>query len=673
MQMRGTVTSRGENAMLLGQPGNQSSASRPKGRPSPLGAPQGAAPGHSCVRRPGGALRHLAHSHRAAEAVGRADDAGLGRRTRTSTGSASSLNSRFRRPAGAASLAAPTASRSAFARGARRAGTIAAAGGRSSCRALTGRGPRAWPAALALLAGLALAAPVQAQTSISLVSNLGERNAILSIDDQDYRIPFTTGSHRGGYKLTGVTLQFGQMDTSTVAFGVFVLDSDAATSLGGGALNAPATLAVGNNTFTHSGIDLKANTTYYVWFEVTGQGNGEGVIGRTTSNNEDSGALLGWSIGDDGEERDWNIATWSSDTVIPVFAIEGYAKEPTTTPTVDLVRVVSAPTHDSDSDGQFDTYVRDDEILFDVEYSEPVVVAGGNSNVRVRVDLGTDDTDLANSRKTASLQSVLYGGRTLRFAYAVTASDTDPDVVWVQTAGSNNQVVFLAGTPTATVRNPLTGKDADLTKAGLPTEGGRLEGAVRAKVDGSVASSAGPTPVAAEVNGATLTVSFDKAISWTSDDDLIMNLEVRSTGDVNGGNRNANQHPQKVAHGEFNGELVLTLGIPAKASDTVTLSHFFSGGKQVLQDILGNKAAAFRDLAVTNNTPGAASAPVPLRAEVGGERAAGGVRQRAGQRLRAGGHAVRGQLERQRLQSGHARRHGHGDRQRTPGPGHAGR
>ena len=237
--------------------------------------------------------------------------------------------------------------------------------------------------------------------------------------------------------------------------------------------------------------------------------------------------------------------------------------------------------------------------------------------MRVRIDLGTDDTDLTNSQKVAKLQSVLYGGRTLRFAYAVTASDTDADGVWVQTGGSD-QVVFLAGTPKATVTSPLTGVAADLTKAGLPTEGGKLEGAVRAKVDGSVQSSAGPTPTAAEVNGATLTVTFDEAISWTSDEDLSMSLSVQNTGDENGGNRNAYQHPIALAHGDTTNKLVLTLGYPAKASDTVTLSHHVSGAEQVLQDTSGNAAAAFLDLAVTNVTPGVAG-PVPVRAEVGGK------------------------------------------------------
>ena len=285
-------------------------------------------------------------------------------------------------------------------------------------------------------------------------------------------------------------------------------------------------------------------------------------------------------------------------------------------PKIEVVRVVSAPTHDSDDDGQFDTYVRGDKILFDVEFSEPVEVTGEYSGVKLRIDLGADDTTLTNSRKVLRLGSVLNGGRTLRFAYTVTASDTDADGVWVQTAGSN-QVLFLTGG--ATVKSAETGKDVSNEMAGLPTEGGKLEGAIRAKVDGSETGSEGPTPVSATVNGATLTVTFSENISWTTDGALIANLDVRNSGDVNGGNRNVNQHPMAVAHGDANTKLVLTLGIPAKAGDTVTLTHQFAGGTQALQDTSGNKAPAFRDLAVTNNTPGAASPPVPVRADVAGK------------------------------------------------------
>ena len=189
------------------------------------------------------------------------------------------------------------------------------------------RSVHAWAAALAAGLALTLAVmPAQAQTSVTLVSNHGQSSAWFSIDDSDHRTQFTTGSHADGYRLTGVTVDLNQITTSTVAFNVAVGGS----SLSDTALTSPASLTNGNNTFTASGngIDLAANTTYYVWLEVTAQGNGQGFINRTTSDDEDSGAAAGWSIANNGEYRDWNLADWSSTSGLLKFAIKGYAKAP---------------------------------------------------------------------------------------------------------------------------------------------------------------------------------------------------------------------------------------------------------------------------------------------------------------------------------------------------------
>ena len=158
-------------------------------------------------------------------------------------------------------------------------------------------------------------------------------------------------------------------------------------------------------------------------------------------------------------------------------------------PQIDRVRIVSKPTYDSDGDGTADTYVRDDEILIDVEFDEPVAV-GGDGNVRLRLDVGTDDTNQGNSRKTVSTYSVLHNGQTLRFVYTVAGHDTNPnlrdrdaDGVWVQTNAAGTAVFLPANANPAispTLTHAVTGEDADLTAGWLPTTGDPLH-----KVDGS--------------------------------------------------------------------------------------------------------------------------------------------------------------------------------------------
>ncbi len=274
--------------------------------------------------------------------------------------------------------------------------------------------------------------------------------------------------------------------------------------------------------------------------------------------------------------------------------------------TIDLVRIVSAPTYDADSDGTRDTFVRGDKILVDVEYSVPVSVTG---RPRLRLQLG-DSATLADNRKSMNKESELHGGRTLRFAYTVAASDTDTTGVWVETSGSNKTVVFLPGG--ATIKSAENGAAAGLTRTGLATSGDSL-----AKVDGAkTTADTGPRPTGATVNGATLEVTYNRALDTSVDKSkLPLYFGVYGT-ELSGGHRNAYQHPSTVAFAAGdNTKLVLTLGEPARAGDTVTLSYKLNNYEGPLEDTNDKMAPAFVDLAVTNNTPGTAG-PAPSGASV---------------------------------------------------------
>ena len=150
----------------------------------------------------------------------------------------------------------------------------------------------------------------------------------------------------------------------------------------------------------------------------------------------------------------------------------------TTAPTITSVTISSMPSFDADGDNTADTYVRGDRIVVDVRFSEVVTVSGGNNSVRLRLDMGADDANLANSRRVLMLKSVV-GGDTLRFEHRVARRDSDPDGVWVQTLTTTNaRTVLTVGG--ATVTSTATGTAAVLTTSGLPTSG-----AATHKVDGS--------------------------------------------------------------------------------------------------------------------------------------------------------------------------------------------
>ena len=272
------------------------------------------------------------------------------------------------------------------------------------------------------------------------------------------------------------------------------------------------------------------------------------------------------------------------------------------------VVIASYPSLDSDNDGLADTYVRQDKILVDVDFgADTPIVIGGDKDLRLRLDIGDDDTNLGNSRKVVSTYELLRGGEVLRFSYAIQAADTDSDGVWVQTGGTNH-VVSTPGT--ATITHAVTGDAVDRTFTGLPTTGNP-----RARVDGSKsATDIGPKATSAEINGETLTVTFSRNLDTSVDTTaLVRDLLVAGVGvhNYDGGA----EHPKSVS--VSTNKLTLTLNHPARAADRVFVGY---NGTILRGDgSNGKQVPMFRDLAVTNNTAGTAG-PALTSASVAGNK-----------------------------------------------------
>ena len=287
----------------------------------------------------------------------------------------------------------------------------------------------------------------------------------------------------------------------------------------------------------------------------------------------------------------------------------------TVAPRIDLVRVVSAPTHDANGDGKFDTYGLGDTIVVDVEYSGPVEVqvpVGSGNGVGLRLLVGRDGSA---TQERADITGVHHGGKTLRFAYEVQRGDFDPDGVQVGTA-SGDRVVLIRGS--ARVTSVATGRAADVTKSGLVTGGavGR-DGVPITYVNGRV-TAAGPKPTSAEVNGDLLTVSFDKDLDRTVDTDALpLHFGVQGTAGT-GGNRNALQHPSEVVFSDHGlTSIWLTLDVPARQGEEITLQYWLFDHQGPLRDTDGNLAPPFHALDVDNLT-GFLPARLPLYASVAG-------------------------------------------------------
>ena len=184
--------------------------------------------------------------------------------------------------------------------------------------------------ALALLLGVGAA---QAQTSEKLVSNTGQPSPFREDFRYDHAQAFTTGSHAAGYTLTRVDLEMQDTAATTPTYSVAIWSNTASNQPDSvlttdSTLTNPASLpsTAGLAQFTASGgIDLAPNTTYWVVVDVDA-GDNNTRLTSTRSDDEDTGAVAGWTIANTLLFRDKNsTGEWDSWNYIFKFAVHGYA------------------------------------------------------------------------------------------------------------------------------------------------------------------------------------------------------------------------------------------------------------------------------------------------------------------------------------------------------------
>ena len=459
------------------------------------------------------------------------------RDARTSTGRTRRLDSGRRRPAGPASLFS-----------------------RSTAFAARSRRAAAGLLAVALLLGAAPAA--LAQTSEKLVGNTGQGTA--SGDDnersfnRDHAQAFTTGSNAWGYKLTSVGIELDvilDFNTGEPAYSVSIRSADGNnTTLG--TLTNPASVAAGVNTFSASGdgIDLAADTTYYVIVDVSTAGDRVVRMRQTSSNNEDANAASGWSIGDGSRRKGRiqsrpNVEAWDTATKSNKIAIHGQA----------VVAPAGAPTG-----GRIE---RDRLTLTFPErldpWSRPAgsafrVVQGGMTVAR-----GAGPAAVAGTEVTVVLDRAVPAGAATRVQYTKPAAHAGahPRSGPLRTAAGGGEV-------------------ADFT---LPVAAARV--------------TATPRFESAAVSGTTLTITFDEALNPSA---RPLN---RFFGLVHGETAILGITAQQVA---ISGRTVtVTLQSAPVPGVPYTLTYLTKGNAadQRLQGTQGNEVAPFSGKAVTNNTP----------------------------------------------------------------------
>ena len=183
----------------------------------------------------------------------------------------------------------------------------------------------------------------------------------------DHAQAFTTGSDSDGYTLASVDIYFSKVfPNPTYSVGIWTSGLGGRPSIPVGSLSLPATLVVGANRFTTSGIDLDAETTYLVVVDV--DNDSFDTIHYTVSGNEDTGRTSGWSIDNSLYKeagRGWEIGL-----NFMRIRINGPIPPSTATPTAPTNP--TAPTSDFltyNSPNNFDARVQGDVV--NVQWSAP--------------------------------------------------------------------------------------------------------------------------------------------------------------------------------------------------------------------------------------------------------------------------------------------------------------
>ena len=335
-----------------------------------------------------------------------------------------------------------------------------------SALALAFRWPRTALLALALLALFALTpAGAQATQTKTLVSNFAQANGGTgNFVQHDHAQAFTTGANAGGYTLTGVDFSFPQINDGALAGKLTAeirSDSSGAPGAVVATLTKPGTIAAGTNSFTHSGVALASNTTYWAVLDVTlVLLPGANTIQNTASDAEDAGGADGWTIADDGHYRTWNTSgAWTSFSQSRKMTIHGTAVETVATETF------VANTGQADGGTSF----------LGNDFHQAFTTGGssfGYTLHSVDVEFSTIDSAFSSSALTASIHAASGGSPgsslgTLTNPASFPASTSDQTLTFTSSAGidlEGSATYFLvidmdAGQGSSRVR--LTGSDAE--------------------------------------------------------------------------------------------------------------------------------------------------------------------------------------------------------------------
>ena len=161
----------------------------------------------------------------------------------------------------------------------------------------------------------------------TLVSNLGQTSAsgVNNLSSTDISQAFMTGPTTDAYTLTGVKVKFDTVPTASATVSAFIADGLASTDSIVVNLTNPDAWSATSTFGIPSGATLDPDTTYYLIIE-----GSDGTLHRTATDNEDAGAVTGWSIANTVAVRPASSSnlggTWTPNSAELHLAVEGIHK-----------------------------------------------------------------------------------------------------------------------------------------------------------------------------------------------------------------------------------------------------------------------------------------------------------------------------------------------------------
>jgi hypothetical protein len=169
----------------------------------------------------------------------------------------------------------------------------------------------------------------------TLIANIGQPDDTAGSANHDHAQAFTTGPSRSGYTLTGVDAQLTALSDSDTFENLVVTIRSDSSGLPGTVLdtltNPPFGATSGDETFTFAasagGIELAANTRYWVMFDMIAATTDSNLIRETGSDAEDAGGEDGFSIADDSRHREHTVQPggWNPHTRSKKIDVQGVA------------------------------------------------------------------------------------------------------------------------------------------------------------------------------------------------------------------------------------------------------------------------------------------------------------------------------------------------------------